>query len=409
MKHRYRYDLPVKLIVINLHFSRSTSNMNSKHLATGLSSALMACTGGAILTIHSANHLGMNERELLSWLFISYAVAGLFNLILALRYKLPIAGAHSITAMAFLSTASISLTLPQLTASFLIAGLLIAILGFTGIFNTLLKHIPREIIDAMLAGIIMQYVLLIVPSFQASPIVGALAVIGYLVMPKLSKAIPPIVGVIVFGFVGLLCTYQFPATVPMHFELPVWITPQFTWQGVVSVAIPIAVLTLSNDLAVSIAALTKQGYHPPVNKMITYSGVTTALSSFFISHSVNTGGMMTTLCSSEDSGEKSKRYLSGVVSSVICMMFGIFAWKLVPYITVLPQFFIAIIIGFSLLGVFTNSLTSAFTYHSERYSVVFAFIISAANVSFLGISSALWSLIVGSLLAAFLRKEKTVN
>lgn len=380
--------------------------MNQRHIATGLSSALMACTGGAILTIHSANHLGMNERELLSWLFISYAIAGLFNLILALRYKLPIAGAHSITAMAFLSTASISLTLPQLTASFLISGLITAILGFTGIFNLLLKHIPREIIDAMLAGIIMQYVLQIVPSFQANPIVGALAIIGYLIVPKLSKAIPPIVGVILFGLIGLLFTYHFPAAAPMNFQLPVWITPQFTWQGIVSVAIPIAVLTLSNDLAVSMAALTKQGYQPPVNKIITYSGVTTALSSFFISHSVNTGGMMTTLCSSEDSGEKSKRYLAGVVSSVICLLFGIFAWKLVPFITILPQFFIAIIIGFSLLGVFMNSVSSAFTIQNEKISVVFAFIISAANISFLGISSALWSLIVGSLLAAFLRKKK---
>src|SRR5690606_2017530 len=103
----------------------------------------MACTGGAMLVIHTANNLGLSDRALTSWLFVVYTLGGLFNLLLALVYKIPFAGAHSITAIAFLSTASLQLTLPQLTGSFLMAGLLIAILGFTGIFSLLFKHIPR--------------------------------------------------------------------------------------------------------------------------------------------------------------------------------------------------------------------------------------------------------------------------
>lgn len=379
--------------------------VNQQQLATGMSSALMACTGGAILTIHSANHLGLNGRELLSWLFVAYAVAGLFNLILALRYKLPIAGAHSITTVAFLSTASIQLTLPQLTASFLMAGLIIAVLGLTGIFNVLFKHIPRSIIDAMLAGIIMQYILELIPSFKANPLVGLLALIGYFVAPRLFKAIPPIIGVIVFGLIGLLFSYTFPQVTPIAYELPLWITPEFTWQGLVSVAIPIAVLILSNDLAVSLASLTKQGYNPPINRIISYSGIASALGSFFMSHSINTGGMMTTVCSSDESGEHKQRYRAGVVSSVICIIFGIFAWKLVPYITSLPQYFIATIIGFSLLGVFLNSISSAFADTKNSFPVVFAFIISAANISFFSVSSALWSLIVGTILSVVLRER----
>lgn len=380
--------------------------MNQQQISTGISSALMVCTGGAILTIHSANHLGMNNRETLTWIFVSYAVAGLFNLLLAWRYKLPIAGAHSLTGIAFLSTASISLTLPQLTASFLMSGLIMAVLGFTGIFNILFKHIPKAVIDAMLAGIIMQFVLKLVPSFQASPIVGALALVGYFIAPRIIKAISPIIGVILFGLIGLLFTYQFPNVTPLHYELPLFVVPEFTLQGLISVAIPIAILVLSNDLAVSMASLSKQGYNPPINRIISYSGLATALGSFFISHSINTGGMMTTVVSSEDSGEKKHRYRAGIVSSVICIFFGIFAWKLVPFITVLPDYFIATIIGFSLLGVFMNSLGSSFANPAYRFSAVFAFIISAANISFLGISSALWSLVVGSLLSALLREGK---
>lgn len=365
----------------------------------------MACTGGAMLVIHTANNLGLSDRALTSWLFVVYTLGGLFNLLLALVYKIPFAGAHSITAIAFLSTASLQLTLPQLTGSFLMAGLLIALLGFTGIFSLLFKHIPRPVIEAMLAGIIMHYVISLVPSFEQNPLVGLLAILGYFIVPRLIKGAPPVLGVIVFGLIGLLFTYQFPQAASATFHFPQWVTPELTLQGFVSVAIPVAILILSNDLAVAFAALSKNGYKPNINRTITLSGAATAIGSFFIGHSINLGGMMSTVCSSEEAGEHRTRYKAGVVSSVLCLLFGLFAWKLIHYITLLPSYFIAIIIGCSLLTVFMNSMNAAFSNEQYRFSVLFSFIISVAGITFWGISAALWSLIVGTIVAILLKEN----
>jgi benzoate membrane transport protein len=382
--------------------------VNHKQWSTGLMSALMPCTGGVILLIHSANGLGIDNRGLLSWIFAAYTLAGLFNLLLAWRYKLPIAGAHSVTAIAFLSTVSVQLSLPQIIGSFIMAGALVALLGISGIFQIIFKHIPRPVIDAMLAGIIAHYIIELVPAFKSNPLVGLLAVCGFFIIPKLFKALPSIVGVISLGLIGLLLTYTFPTIEQLSFQLPQLTMPQFGWQGFISLALPISILVLSNDVAVALASLGKQNYPMPTNRIITYSGLASMLGGFFNGHTINIGGMMTTMCSSDAAGVKEQRYRAAMLSSIICILFGIFAWLIVPYVTILPSYFIAIIIGYSLLGIFMNSMHAAFGNSQYRFSVLFAFIISAAGITMLGISAALWSLVIGTITAKLL-KEHTLS
>jgi len=379
--------------------------VNSKLWSAGLMSALLSCTGGAILVVHSATQLGIDHHGLLSWIFAGYTLAGIFNLVLAWRYKLPIAGAHSVTAIAFLSTVSVDFTLPQIIGSFIMAGAIMAILGVSGIFQVVFKHIPRPVIDAMLAGIIAHYIIELVPAFKSNPLVGLLALCGFFIIPKLFKALPSIVGVIVLGVIGLMFTYTFPPVEHLSFQLPQLTLPQFTLQGFVALALPISVLVLSNDLAVGLASLEKQNYNAPTNRIITYSGLGSMLGGLFNGHSINIGGMMTTMCSSDHAGAKEQRYVAGILSSIICIVFGIFAWLILPYITILPSYFISIIIGFSLLGIFMNSMQAAFSNRQYRYSVLFAFVISAAGITMLGISAALWALIIGTLTAKLLKEQ----
>src|SRR5690606_5933611 len=156
------------------------------------------------------------------------------------------------------------------------------------------------------AGIIAHYVLGLVPAFNMNPLVGALALVGFFLIPKLLKAMPSIVGVIGFGLIGLLLTEQLPAVEQLSFSLPLLTTPQFTWQGFVALALPISVLVLSNDLAVGLASLNKQGYDAPTNRIIAYSGLASMVGGLFNGHTINMGGMMTTMCSSEAVGKKNE-------------------------------------------------------------------------------------------------------
>jgi len=376
----------------------------TKQLSTGLSSALMTCTGGAILIVQTALLFNFTNQQLIGWFIVCYTLAGLFNLLLAVYYKLPIAGAHSITTIAFLSTSTFALNYNTLIGTYLLAGALIFILGISGIFSRFFHYIPRPVIEAMLAGIVLQFVLKLIPIFNQYTFVALLALIGFLLSITVLKFIPSMVLVLVLSCTGLLMTTAFPATSSLPFSLPVFALPEFSWQSAVSLALPIAILILSNDLAVSLAALKRSHYNIDMNKFISLSGLATVVGSFFGGHSINAGGMMTTLCSSEESGHIKYRYRAGIISSIGCILFGLFAWLIVPYLLLLPQYFITLVVGFSLLGICINSLKLAFSDMQYRYSVVFAFIISTANVSFFNISSALWSLIIGTIMAIIFKE-----
>jgi benzoate membrane transport protein len=369
----------------------------------------MACTGAAILVIDAANAAGFSRPQLISWIFAIYFFGGLLNLILPLIFKIPIAGAHSITAAAFLSTAAAGFSLSELAGSYMLAGILIAVVGVSGLFVKWLGYIPRPMLDAMLAGLVLNYIVKMVPAFKQAPVIGAFAVVGFLIMPKLSQKIPPIIGVLVFGITGLLISSSFPPLKEAVFVWPQTIVPDFTVNAFVSITIPVAILILSNDIAVALAALRKNGYELPVNKILIISGLATVFVGFFGGHAAVVGGMMSAVCSQEEAGPRNKRYWAAVVSGALVLLFGLFAWGTVLLIEVLPPHFITIIAGFTLIGVLLNSLQSAFSEASYRYSTVFAFAIAVSNVTFLGVAAPVWSLVTGVLSAKILGEGAVLN
>ncbi|MCR8629957.1 benzoate/H(+) symporter BenE family transporter [Paenibacillus radicis (ex Xue et al. 2023)] len=381
--------------------------MNTQTISNGILSALMACTGGAILIIDTANAAGFSRPQLISWIFAVYFIGGLLNLILPLIYKIPIAGAHSITVAAFLSTAAAGYSLSELAGSYMLAGVVIAIVGVSGLFVKWLRYIPRPMLDAMLAGLVLNYIVKMVPAFKQAPIIGLFALTGFLVMPKISQKIPPIIGVLAFGIIGLSVSSSFP---PLNEALFVWpqpIAPTFSLQAFVSITIPVAILILSNDIAVALAALKKNDYELPVNKVLVISGLATCLVGFFGGHAATVGGMMSAVCSQEEVGPRHKRYWAAVVSGSLVLLFGVFAWGTVLLIEILPLHFITIIAGFTLVGVLLNSLQSAFSETSYRYSTLFAFAIAVSNVTFLGVAAPVWSLVCGVLIAKILGEGKS--
>ncbi len=60
--------------------------MNIHNISMGFMSALLPCTGGAMLIIQAANTAGFSRPELISWMFAVFVLGGLLNLGLTLKY-----------------------------------------------------------------------------------------------------------------------------------------------------------------------------------------------------------------------------------------------------------------------------------------------------------------------------------
>src|SRR5699024_5634427 len=117
-----------------------------------------------------------------------------YELILQVNYRMPIVGAHYVTDVAFLVTVTPHFTYSELVGGFIITAIIITLFGVSGIFKKVMSWIPREIISAMLAGIITSYVVGLIPAAQDLPIVGISAITVFFILTKWDLRIPPMLG-----------------------------------------------------------------------------------------------------------------------------------------------------------------------------------------------------------------------
>lgn len=382
-------------------------DINKHNMTAGFVSALLAILSLPMLIMEAAFNGGYTSTQTIYWMTAIYMMGGLLGIVLPLRYRIPIVGANSLTGVAFLATVTPQLTYHELIGASILTGALMLVLGFSGIFKKLIDYVPKEILSAMLAGMIVSYMVRFVLSFQVMAVVGGGTLVAFLLCQR-TKRIPPLVAATVTSFILLLLTQ------PLHigqiagtgFVLPQLQLPEFSLISVLSVSIPLALLILSNDVAVGVGALEQNGYRVPLNRVVSLGGICSMLTCFLGGTNANAAGMMTAICADEDAGPREQRYMGAVLCGVLLVLFGAVIWMLVPFIQSLPGDFVSILVGFSFLGVFANSLHTGFSNSSIKLSAAFTFIIAAANFSLFSISAPVWALAAGTVIARYFEMRR---
>lgn len=380
-------------------------DVTTQSVSTGLISATLLIAGTAMIILEAAAYGGFTAEQTISWMFAVYFFGGLFGVVMPLWLRIPITGGHSLTGVAFLATVTAQFTYPELIGGYVMSGVFIFFVGISGLFTKMVEWVPKEVISAMLAGLVASYVVRLVPSVKELPLVGGIALLSYFIFTRYSKRFPPALGAIVIAIIAWMVTQGTFATETTQVSfMPSVQVPEFSWLTFVTLALPLAMLILSNDAAVGIGALESTGYKPPIRKIVTMSGVFSTITSLFGGQCANIAGMMTAICSSGDSGERARRYTAPVVCGVVTMIFGMFAWKIVPFIQSLPQALISMLAGFSLIGVLLANLQFSFSAKNYSMASLTAFIVALSNVSFLHISAPVWALLLGALLSRAMPK-----
>ncbi|WP_077210988.1 benzoate/H(+) symporter BenE family transporter [Bacillus dakarensis] len=377
-------------------------DLNQKNISAGLVSGIFIIAGPTALILEASASGGFTMAQTIMWIFSVYVFGGLFGIFVPLYYRMPIVGGHSITGVAFLATVTTQFTFHELLGSYIMSGLLMLVIGVLGFFSKLIKFVPKEIISAMLAGMITKYMVNFIISINQLIAVGIAALLAFLITTRWRTKVPPIIAAILTGFIVLLLFYPLSSGEwSSGLFIPQIQQPEFNMLSFLSVAVPLALVILSNDAAVGLSGLEQNQYRPPVNRLISLSGIFSCIASFFGGQSANVAGMATVICADKEAGPKEKRYMGAVVSGVLLLVFGVFAWKLIPFIQALPQEFISMIVGFSLLGVFGNNLHIGFSKPTMKISASFAFMIALSNITILNISAPVWSLLIGTILARY--------
>ncbi|MCK1975933.1 benzoate/H(+) symporter BenE family transporter [Jeotgalicoccus huakuii] len=386
-----------------IHKSAFLNDINRDNISGGLMTGMLGIIGPPVMVIEAANAGMFSHEQTITWFYGVHFFGALLGMIMSIYYRMPIVGAHSLTGVAFLVTVTPYFTFEELVGSYIITALIIMAFGLSGIFKKVMSWIPREIIAAMLAGIISSYVFGLIPATVDMPIIGITAIVAFFIFRKWDLRIPPMLAgvftAVIMYFV--LNNFDFSAigTTPVA---PTFTTPEFSISAIISITLPLTLLILSNDATPAIGALESNGYKVPINNILTVSGIASLGATIFGGQSANVGGMMTTIASDHASGEKSTRYVASVISSIIMIIFAIFAWALVPLMFDLPASLMAILTGFVLIGVFASTLRRSFSNPKYTMSVIFTFIIAASGVTYFYISAPIWAMLIGTLVAKFI-------
>ena len=400
-----------------------------KHLnSTTISSGIIAGIFGwatALILYANGNTCGWTTQETISWIFACWVFGPLLGAILTLKYQMPIPGAWSISGAAIVvSGAAAGYTLPQLCTGFLMAGILVFLLGVTGLIDRVMKLLPMPIVMGMTAGCLFKFVTNDVgyiygwvsdPSGDNTKylVIGLLAIVVFLLTTKYKaklKVIPPILAALLVVIVGVfaLGLYDTSALAGLHFYGPKFIGYDLSNIGgvFVSVSLPLTFLVIGAENAQAVGVLQAQGYTPPVKMMTILSGIGGMVTSLFGGHNANIAGPMTAITASEESGEKCEdRYAAAFVCEVFCSIIGIFASIVVPFLNTMPINLIYLVGGLAMIGVILGAIQDAFREKKFQMSAFFAFFIALSQNSFFGIGSAFWSLLAGVVVAAILEPK----
>jgi benzoate membrane transport protein len=376
------------------------------HLVAGFIAVLVGYTSSAAIVFQAASSAGASAAQIASWMFALGIGMGCTSIGLSLTYRMPLFTAWSTPGAAVLVSSLMGVSMAEATGAFILSSLLILISGLSGGFERMMKHIPLGIASAMLAGIILPFGLDIFRAMAAD--FGLVAVMGltYLLMRR-SGSRYTVMLVLIAGACWAAIHGQLDFT---HFSLtlasPALTVPEFHLPTLISVGIPLYIVTMTSQNIPGVAVLRAHGYAPPVSPVITWTGLVSLLLAPFGCYALNLAAISAAICMGKEvDRDPAKRYWASVSGGIFYVLLGLFGATISGLFLAFPKTLILAIAGIALLGTIGNSLYLALEKTEDREASLITFLVAASGVPLFGIGSAFWALLAGILAKWILQRR----
>ncbi|CAI8797405.1 benzoate/H(+) symporter BenE family transporter [Pseudomonas sp. IT-P176] len=365
-------------------------------VVAALISVIVNYGGTFILVFQGATAAGLSPELTASWIWSISIGVGLTGAWLSYRYREPIITAWSTPGAAFLITVLPHTPFAEVIGAYLLSAAGFVILGLSGYFERLVRLIPPGIAAGLLAGILLRFGMGAFGSASVDPLLVGVLIVSYGVLRRFTARYA-IVGVLLIGIALLLGMGQVSFDrVELSLAAPVWTTPEFSVNALLSVALPLFLITLTGQYMPGMLVLRNDGFTTSANPIITVTGLGSLLMAPFGSHAFNVAAITAAICTGPESHEEpGKRYIAGLACGLFYVLVGVFGTTLATLFVVLPATFISTLAGLALLGAIGGSLATAVSDVRGRETALITFLATAANVTLLGLGGAFWGLLVG--------------
>jgi len=374
-------------------------------IVAGFITVLVGFASSAVIVFQAAQAVGAGQAEIASWMWALGMGMGVTCIGLSLRYRVPVVTAWSTPGAAMLVVGATTLPMSDAIGAFVLAALMGAVAGFSGVFEKAMRRIPVSLASGMLAGVLLRFGLDVFVSVQAQPLLVLLMFATYLLgrrwLPRYAVIATLLVGVAVAAGKGLMQMEQ----VQLQMALPVFTLPTLSWAAVFGIALPLFIVTMASQNVPGVAVLKASGYDAPVSPVIGWIGVVNTALAPFGGYALNLAAITAAICMGRDVHEDpARRYTAAVSAGVFYLVIGLFGATVAAVFAAFPKELIATLAGIALLGTIGNSLAAAMREEAEREPALVTFLVTASGLSLAGIGSAFWGLVAGVITLLALRR-----
>jgi len=373
-------------------------------LVAGFITVLVGFASSAVIVFQAAQAVGADQREIASWMWALGLGMGVTCIGLSLRYRIPVVTAWSTPGAAMLVVGAGGVSLAEAIGAFLLAAVLGALLGFSGIFAKVMQRVPMALAAGMLAGVLLRFGLDVFVSmgsqFGMSVAMFATWLVGRRWLPRYAVILTLAVGIAVAVAQGQLHLQG----VTLQLAVPVWTTPQLSWAAVASVALPLFVVTMASQNIPGVAVIRASGYQAPISPVIGWIGVVNAALAPFGAFALNLAAITAAICMGREAHEDpARRYTAAMAAGGFYLLVGLFGATVAAVFAAFPRELIACVAGIALFGTIGNSLASALAVERDREAALVTFLVTASGLALGGIGSAFWGLVAGGVTLIVLR------
>jgi benzoate membrane transport protein len=307
-------------------------------VVAGFLAVLISYAGPLVIVFEAARLSNYSTELTTSWIWAISIGSGVTGILLSWKLKVPIITAWSTPGAALLVVTLPGIPVGEAVGAYIASALVTTALGLSGVFDRLIERIPKGIAAAMLAGILLRFGTDVFASISSSPVLVLLMVLTFLLVkrlrPRYAVASVMFVGIALAAFSGETNL----AAVTLAAVHPVFVTPEWSWQTVLSLGVPLALVTLTGQYVPGMAVLRTSGYEVQASSTVSITGLASALLAPFGSHAVNLAAITAAICTGKDAhDDPEKRYVAGIACGVFYILIGTFGGALALLFSSLPH------------------------------------------------------------------------
>ncbi|WP_426955690.1 benzoate/H(+) symporter BenE family transporter [Muricoccus radiodurans] len=364
--------------------------------SSALIAALVGFGGTVVLVVQAMRALGATVEQTASAvtaLCLAIAIAGAA---LSFRSRMPIVLAWSTPGAALLAASTPGLAWPVAIGVFLSAALMMVVLGAVPALGRWAERIPASIASAMLAGVLLPFCLGLFRLGAAQPLLVGLLVAVFIV----ARRRVPLHALLLVLASGMLLALLRGDVAPLPPGATIGtlslVAPVFDLQAIVSLGLPLFLVTLVSQNLPGLVVLRAAGYAPMPGPLLVGTGLATLLVAPFGAHAVNLAAITAAICTSREAHPTAaERWIVGVIYAAFYLLLAIFSPGLVRFFLALPQEVIVVLTGLALIPALTGAIEAMLAAREDRDPAILTFLATGSGLTLFGLGSAFWGLVAG--------------